>query len=36
MIAHLNTVRDPLEEISADLGVTHPVSGPVVVEKLNW
>ena len=36
MIAHLNTVRDLLEEISADLGVTDPVSGPVVVEKLNW
>ena len=36
MIAHLDTVRDLLEEISADLGVTDPVSGPVVVEKLNW
>ena len=36
MIAHLSTVRDLLEEISADLGVTDPVSGPVVVEKLNW
>ena len=36
MIAHLDTVRDVLEEISADLGVTDPVSGPVLVEKLNW
>jgi hypothetical protein len=36
MIAHLDTVRDNLEEISADLGVTDPVSGPVLVEKLNW
>ena len=36
MIAHLDTVRDLLEEISADLGVTDPVSGLVVVEKLNW
>ena len=36
MIAHLDTARDLLEEISADLGVTDPVSGPVVVEKLNW
>ena len=34
MIAHLNTVRDLLEEISADLGVTDPVSGSVVVK--NW
>ncbi len=36
MIAHLDSVRDLLEEISADLGVTDPVSGPVLVEKLNW
>ena len=36
MIAHLDSVRELLEEISADLGVTDPVSGPVVVEKLNW
>ena len=35
MISHLYTVRDLLEEISADLGVIDPVSGPVVVEKLN-
>ena len=35
-IAHLDAVRDLLEEISADLGVTAPVSGPIVVEKLNW
>ena len=36
MIAHLDSVRDLLEEISANLGVTDPVSGPVLVEKLNW
>ena len=36
MIAHLDTVREVLEEISTDLGVTDPVSGPVLVEKLNW
>ena len=36
MLAHLDTVRDLLMEISTDLGVTDPVSGPVVVEKLNW
>ena len=36
MIAHLDSVRDLLEEIFADLGVTDPVSGPVLVEKLNW
>ena len=36
MTAHLDAVRDLLEEISADLGVIDPVSGPVVVEKLNW
>ena len=36
MIVHLDSVRDLLEEISADLGVTDPVSGPVIVEKLNW
>ena len=36
MIAHLDSARDLLEEISADLGVTDPVSGPVLVEKLNW
>ena len=36
MIAYLDTVRGLLEEIFADLGVTDPVSGPVVVEKLNW
>lgn len=31
MIEHLNSVRDFLEELSPDLGVTDPVSGPVVV-----
>lgn len=36
LIAHLDSVRDLLEEISVDLGVTDPVSGPVIVEKLNW
>ena len=36
MVAHLDTVWDLLIEISTDLGVTDPVSGPVVVEKLKW
>ena len=31
MIEHLNAVRDFLEELSPELGVTDPVSGPVVV-----
>ena len=31
MIEHLNSVRDFLEEISPELGVTDPVSGPVVI-----
>lgn len=30
MIAFLDTFRDTLEEISPDLGVTDPVSGPIV------
>lgn len=33
MIAGLNTMRHTLEEISPDLGVTDPVSGPVVIAK---
>ena len=32
MIAGLNTVRSLLEEISPELGVTDPVSGPVIME----
>lgn len=31
MIEHLNSVREFLEELSPELGVTDPVSGPVVV-----
>ncbi len=30
MIAHLDEVRDFMQELSADLGVTDPVSGPIV------
>ena len=30
MIAFLDTVRQHLEEISPELGVTDPVSGPVI------
>ena len=33
MIGSLNSVRDLLEEISPELGVTDPVSGPVVFER---
>tara|TARA_Y100000022_G_scaffold57365_1_gene49083 strand:+ start:479 stop:769 length:291 start_codon:yes stop_codon:yes gene_type:complete len=33
MIAGLDTMRHTLEEISPDLGVTDPVSGPVVIAK---
>ena len=33
MIAYLDTIRDFLEEISPDLGVTDPVSGPVVIDE---
>ena len=33
MIKHLNAVRDFLEELSTDLGVTDPVSGPVITCK---
>ena len=32
MIAGLDTVRPLLEEISPELGVTDPVSGPVILE----
>lgn len=32
MIAGLDTVRSLLEEISPELGVTDPVSGPVIME----
>ena len=33
MIDHLNRVRDFLEELSPELGVTDPVSGSVVTHK---
>ena len=33
MITSLDSVRDLLEEISPELGVTDPVSGPVVLER---
>ena len=32
MIAGLDAVRSMLEEISPELGVTDPVSGPVIME----
>lgn len=32
MIATLDTFRDTLEELGGGLGVTDPVSGPVVLE----
>lgn len=32
MIATLDTFRDALEDLGGDLGVTDPVSGPVVLE----
>ena len=32
MISWLDSVRDMLEEISPELGVTDPVSGPVIHE----
>jgi len=32
MIAGLDTIRLLLEEISPELGVTDPVSGPVIME----
>ena len=34
MISLLDSARHLLEELSPDLGVTDPVSGPVVFEKL--
>ena len=33
MIGNLNRLRDHLQEISSELGVTDPVSGPVIDEK---
>ena len=35
MIATLNSFRDTLEDLGGGLGVTDPVSGPVVVEKIS-
>jgi hypothetical protein len=32
MIATLDTFRDTLEDLGGDLGVTDPVSGPVVLQ----
>ncbi|MGH6831083.1 MAG: DUF718 domain-containing protein, partial [Methylocella sp.] len=32
MIATLDTFRDTLEDLGSGLGVTDPVSGPVVLE----
>jgi hypothetical protein len=32
MVATLNTFRDTLEDLGGGLGVTDPVSGPVVLE----
>lgn len=32
MVATLDTVRDMLEDLGGGLGVTDPVSGPVVLE----
>ena len=32
MIATLDSFRDALEDLGGDLGVTDPVSGPVVLE----
>ena len=33
MIEFLDTLRETLEELSPDLGVTDPTSGPIVLEK---
>ena len=33
MIAYLDTVRDLLEEITPELGVTDPASGPVIIDE---
>ena len=35
MIKFLDTFRHMLEEISPKLGVTNPVSGPVIVERID-
>jgi hypothetical protein len=32
MVATLDTLRDTLEDLGGGLGVTDPVSGPVVLE----
>jgi len=32
MIEFLDSMRDLLEELSPELGVTDPVSGPIVAE----
>ena len=34
MIQNLDTIREFLEELSPDLGVTDPVSGPVAYQEL--
>ena len=34
MINNLDTIREFLEELSPDLGVTDPVSGPVAYQEL--
>jgi len=33
MIEFLNAIRHMMEEISPELGVTDPVSGPVIFEQ---
>ena len=33
MIESLNSMRHTLEEITPELGVTDPVSGPVIIEQ---
>jgi len=33
MIAFLDSFRDKLEELSPELGVTDPVSGPIIAEE---
>ncbi len=33
MIAYLDTIRDLLEEINPELGVTDPVSGPIILDE---
>ncbi len=34
MIKHLDSVREFLDEISPELGVTDPVSGPVLIHSI--